>query len=239
MTTLRVACHVHSDWSYDGKWKLESIARLFGSLGYDAVLMAEHDRGFTEERWESYREACARTRGNGALLVPGVEYSDAENVIHVPVWGDVPFLGEGLATEDMLLRASELGASAVFAHPARRNAADKFDPRWGRYLLGVEWWNRKYDGYAPGPETGRALASHGAVPFASMDFHTARQLAPLVMVVESEKGQSVEGVFEALRARRCRPELLGLSVLRFTHGRGNQVVRVAERTRRSVARRMR
>jgi hypothetical protein len=239
MTTLRLACHVHSDWSYDGKWKLESIARLFGSLGYDGVLMAEHDRGFTEERWEAYREACASTDGHGALLVPGVEYSDAENVIHVPVWGDVPFLGEGLPTGEMLSRATELDASAVLAHPARRNAAERFDPDWGRHLLGVEWWNRKYDGYAPGPDAGRALASQGAVPFASMDFHTSRQLAPLVMVVESEKGLSAEGVFEALSARRCRPELLGMSALRFTQGRGNQAVRALERTRRFVARRLR
>jgi hypothetical protein len=239
MTALRVACHVHSDWSYDGKWQLGSISRLFGSLGYDAVLMAEHDRGFSEDRWQAYREACGEASRRGALLVPGIEYSDASNVVHLPVWGDVPFLGEGLDPGELLPRAAELGASSVFAHPARRDAAEEFDPSWARHLIGVEWWNRKYDGYAPGAETGRALASHGAVPFASMDFHTSRQLVPLAMVLDSEQGLSVEGVYGALRARRCRAEVLGVSALRFTRGRGNRAARAVEGTRKFVARRLR
>jgi hypothetical protein len=237
MTALRVACHVHSDWSYDGKWRLPSIARLFGSLGYDAVLMAEHDRGFSEDRWQAYREACTAASARGALLVPGMEYSDASNVVHLPVWGAEPFLGEGLSPGDLLPQVAELGASSVFAHPARRNAAEEFDPAWARHLVGVEWWNRKYDGYAPGPETGRALASPTVVPFASMDFHSSRQLAPLAMVLESEQGLSVEGVFGALSARRCRAEVLGVSALRFTHGRGRRAAGAAEATRQLVARR--
>ena len=239
MTRLRVAPHVHSKWSYDGSWELRGVARLFRSLGYDAVLMAEHDRGFDEQRWAEYREACERATTEGILVVPGIEYSDAENRIHVPVWGDIPFLGEGLETATLLSRVGDLPASAVFAHPARRHAAEAFDPDWARHLLGVEWWNRKYDGYAPQPEMGRALASRGAIPFTGIDFHSSRQLAPLAMIVDSERGRTVRGVFDALRAGRCRPELLGASALRFTHGRGLRVARAAESARLLVARRLR
>ena len=235
MTRLRAAVHVHSDWSYDGSWTLPAIARLFERLGYDAVLMSEHDRGWDGDTWAAYREACARV-DDGALLVPGIEYSDAENRIHVPVWGDAPFLGEGLATPDLLARVRELGASAVFAHPARRRAAEAFDPAWGRDLVGVEWWNRKTDGYAPNPGAGRELAARGAVPFASIDFHTVRQLLPLAMVLESDRGRSVEGAYRALRARRCRPEAFGTSALRFTRGRGLAATHAAERARRGTAR---
>jgi predicted metal-dependent phosphoesterase TrpH len=238
VSTLRAAAHVHSEWSYDGSWELPAVARLFGRLGYDAVLMCEHDRGFDDGRWTSYREACSQAT-DGALLVPGIEYSDAANRIHVAVWGDVPFLGEGLDTGELLSRVREVGASAVFAHPARRRAAEAFDPAWASDVVGVEWWNRKTDGYAPRPETGRELTSRGPIPFASIDFHTPRQLLPLAMVLESDRGRSVEGVYGALRDRRCRPRAFGTSAMRFMQGRGLRTALAAERVRKRVGRRLR
>ena len=45
---IRTASHVHSTWSYDGKWPLEKLSRSFSQLGYRAVLMTEHDQGFSE-----------------------------------------------------------------------------------------------------------------------------------------------------------------------------------------------
>jgi predicted metal-dependent phosphoesterase TrpH len=91
---IRVAAHVHSDWSYDGSWNLADLARAFHRRGYSAVLMAEHDRGFDSGRWAAYRAACAEASARGgAILVPGIEYSDSANDVHIPVWGDIPFLG--------------------------------------------------------------------------------------------------------------------------------------------------
>ncbi len=97
MSTIRVASHVHSDWSYDGRWSLEELAAGFARRGYHAVLMAEHDRGFDDARWAEYRQTCAQA-SREILLVPGIEYSDPTNSVHVPVWGDIPFIGEGLET---------------------------------------------------------------------------------------------------------------------------------------------
>jgi hypothetical protein len=239
VTRLRTAPHVHSDWSYDGTWTLDALARLFARLGYDAVLMAEHDRGFDQERWDAYRSACAEASSAGALLVPGIEYEDGENVIHVPVWGSERFLGGGIPTATLLERVRETGASAVLAHPARRRASELFEPGWARDLVGVEWWNRKYDGYAPGPVTGRSLGIHGAIPFVGIDFHTARQLIPLAMVFDVEGDASVEAVYGALRARRCRPEAFGMPALRFTQGRGQRAMDALETTRRRVAKMVR
>ena len=98
MRRIRVAAHVHSDWSYDGRWSLERIAQVFGLLGYDAVLLAEHDRGFDAARWKALRAGCARASTERTQLVPGIEYSDPTNAVHVPVWGDIPFLGEAVGT---------------------------------------------------------------------------------------------------------------------------------------------
>jgi len=46
MKPLRVVLHANSTWSYDGRWSLVGIARLYGALGVGAVMMTEHDTGF-------------------------------------------------------------------------------------------------------------------------------------------------------------------------------------------------
>src|SRR3972149_9218864 len=95
---IAVACHVHSNWSYDGSWPLEKLAPEFSARGYRVLMMTEHDRGFSEQKWRQYREKCAQVCSEKILVVPGIEYSDATNVVHVLTWGDVPFLGEKLPT---------------------------------------------------------------------------------------------------------------------------------------------
>ena len=151
MKPARFAVHAHFDWSYDGWFPLPTVAGLLASLGYRGVLMSEHDRGFDEDRWGAYRDACARASSPTFLVVPGIEYSTPDNVIHVPVWGDLPFLGEGLETTTMLHGLAEHGGAAVLAHPSRLDAWERFDPEWTRHLLGLEVWNVKQDGYAPVP----------------------------------------------------------------------------------------
>src|ERR1700693_5759438 len=95
-------CHVHSAWSYDASWTLEALSAKFSQRGCRILMMTEHDRGFSRSRLDQYREACARASSNKILVVPGIEYSDSTNRVHVLVWGPVPFLGEGLPTGEML-----------------------------------------------------------------------------------------------------------------------------------------
>jgi hypothetical protein len=209
-TTIRVVAHVHSDWSYDGSWPLERLARAFTKRGYRAILMAEHDRGFDDARWAAYREACAVASTEEILFVPGIEYSDADNIVHVPVWGPIPFLGENLETASMLPAAHELGGLAVFAHPRRKQAYARFDPSWFRYLTGIELWNRRYDGYAPNRDVAILLRSNPElVPFASLDFHTTRHFHPLAMALELQGAVTEEAILAAIGARRARPMAFG------------------------------
>jgi hypothetical protein len=237
---IRVAAHVHSEWSYDGRFGLDELARSFRRRRYDAVLMAEHDRGFDAERWADYRAACAAASGEGIVLVPGIEYSDADNAAHVPVWGDVPFLGEGLATGTLLRAVQETGALAILAHPGRRDVWRRFDPQWADGLLGIELWNRKYDGYAPSRAAAELLRSApGLLPFFGLDFHTARQFHPLAMLLEIDGPVSEAAICDALRAHRCRPTAYRLPAPVLLRGAAVQTMRGAERARRSVARRIR
>ena len=101
MTGVRAAVHVHSDWSYDGTWTLPRLAAAFERRGYGVVLTAEHDRDWDAERWSSYREACAAASRPSLLVVPGIEYADPSDTVHVPTWGE-RFLGAGLPTAELL-----------------------------------------------------------------------------------------------------------------------------------------
>ena len=156
--TLRTAVHVHSEWSDDARWALEDVARGFGRRRYGAVLLAEHDRGWDDARWNAYREACRAHSTPKCILVPGIEYGDAGNVVHITVWGDLPFLGAGRPTLDILREARAAGAMTVFAHPGRRSAYTRFTAEWATLLSGIEVWNRKYDGWAPDSRSAAARA---------------------------------------------------------------------------------
>lgn len=228
-------CHVHSKWSYDGKWTLEDLSAKFRGRGCRVLMMTEHDRGFSAERLAEFREACARVSSDEILVVPGIEYSDAANRVHVLVWGPVPFLGENLPTLEMLEKVKAANGVAVFAHPSRRKAYECFEPRWADLLLGIEAWNRKYDGWAPGESSPALMERAGAVPFVGLDFHTDKQSFPLTMALDLQNGVSEESVLECLRARRCSARAFGSPLDQATIRTAIPVLKMAERGRQTAA----
>lgn len=235
MSSVRIAAHVHSAWSYDGEWPLDNIARSFRRLGYDVVLMAEHDRGFDQERWAEYQHACAEASTSDILLVPGIEYEDADNVVHIPVWGStISFLGSGRPTLEMLQAAREQEAVTLFAHPVRRRAIERFKAEWAPLLSGVELWNRKSDGVAPSPSGRQLVERYGLVPFVSLDFHTSRQLFPLAMTASLAAPPTVGSIVDCFRQGACRPQFLGIPALRFTRGAEGASVSALEDLRRAL-----
>jgi hypothetical protein len=239
MRQIRVACHVHSAWSYDGRWSLEAIGEAFGRRGYDVVLLAEHDRGFDAARWADYRAACMVPRPGRPLLVPGIEYSDPTNTVHAPVWGDIPFLGEGLETAELLLQVERVGGLAILAHPGRRDVLGRLDPDLLRYLIGVELWNRKYDGYAPNRAVAETLAQRpDLVPMVSLDFHTARQFHPLAMVGDLVGELSEAAICQMLSDRRIRPTAFRMPATHLVSDPLWPAMHGIERVRRGVAARL-
>lgn len=239
MNRARFAIHAHSEWSYDGRLRLRTLARVLAALGYRGVLMSEHDRGFDEDRWAAYQEACTRASSARFLVIPGIEYSSADNRIHVPAWGDLPFLGEGLDTTALLGAVNELGGAAVFAHPSRHEAWKTFRQEWSRHLLGVEIWNVKQDGYAPSADGIELWRQHPALmPFASLDFHTGRQIFPLALEIWLNGTLTRASVESALREKACRSLAFRSPVESFTQGRRREGVIELERGRHWVFRRV-
>ena len=238
MTTLRVATHVHSAWSYDASWPLDRIAASFARRGYQAVLMSEHDQGFTPDHWGEYVQACAEASRPGLLLIPGIEYGDADNTVHVPVWGDVPFLGSGHGTLGLLERAREAGAFTVFAHPHRRDAWRRYDRRWAPLLSAVEVWNRKYDGWAPNRQTLGMARGEDLPPFVALDFHTRRQFFPLGVRLEVAGPATVPTVHDAL-ARGAYESMVSRLPLGVTTGAALPALEAVEAARRTATRAVR
>jgi len=228
-------CHVHSKWSYDGSWSLESLSAKFCRRGCRILMMTEHDRGFTARRLEEYRAACAKASSAEILIVPGIEYSDPSNCVHVLVWGPVPFLGEGLATGEMLDGVQAAGGVAVLAHPSRRDAWRTFNPEWAKRLLGVEAWNRKYDGWAPSRTSPALIQMADATPFVGLDFHTQRQSFPLTMALEMEEEVTEEAILCSLKSRRCYARAFGLPLSESLVRKALPVLGVAEQSRRMLA----
>jgi hypothetical protein len=234
---IKASCHIHSEWSYDGKLPLPKLAAEFGRHGYRVLLMTEHDRGFTEARLHEYREACAQASTREILMVPGIEYSDADNVVHILVWGPVPFLGEALPTAEVLEKVNATGGIAVFAHPSRKEAWRKFDPRWSSSkLLGVEIWNRKTDGWAPSQTAAPLIQGTSLLPFVGMDFHTQRQFFPLATELEIQSPITETSILECLKSRRCRATALNMSLDEFLpQGWRRSGLQAAEYGRRAAA----
>jgi len=232
---VSVACHIHSEWSYDAKWSLAALAAEFGRRGYRVLMMTEHDRGFTEEKWRAYQAACAAVSTLELLVVPGIEYSDPSNTIHVLVWGCGEFLGENLATADLLRRVEQQGGAAVLAHPSRKGAWRLFDPDWASFLLGIELWNRKTDGWAPSAPALALLEETGLLRFAGLDFHDRRQFFPLVMQCRIRGEVSSDAVLSAFRTGQARAHALGWRVETLLNPAVSSALSTVERARRSLA----
>lgn len=233
---MRVVLHAHSNWSYDGHWRLEHIARLFDRLGMDAVMMSEHDTGFDPSRFQEYRSACRNASTAGCTLVPGIEYSSPDNSVHVLTWGLDHFLAEHRPVDETLRRVAEAGGAAVLAHPVRRDAYRLFDPAWTDRLHGIELWNRKTDGLTHGQAALELIGRTGLPATVGVDFHRLRNLWPLShQFDEIASGADPEThLVAALRGGRHRPKVFGRPVLDPEGNPASAVHDRLDRSRRAV-----
>lgn len=234
MSILDVS-HVHSSWSHDGSWSIDTLAVAFEQRGYRVMMTTEHDRGFTDGRLEDYREMCGRFSTSRLFVLPGIEYSDADNRVHVLVWGRIPFLGAGLPTDELLDAVAHHGGVAVLAHAERGGVWKSFNPTWQERLLGIEAWNRKYDGWAPSERGVSLVTRAGRIPFVGLDFHSPRQFLPLGMTLGIDGEVAEDRVIAALRCGRCAATAFGIPLSGTRFRRRLPYLRAAERGRRHLS----
>lgn len=232
---ITVGLHCHSVWSYDGSWTLPDLSAFFRRRGYDAMMMSEHDTGFDPGSWPRFVEECAAaSEAGGCRLFPGIEYSSPDNAIHILTWGLDRFLAEHRPVEETLNRVAEGGGVAVYAHPARREAWRLFEPSWTPLLSGVEIWNRKTDGVAPGAVAERLAKESGLSPTFGIDFHVRRHYWPLShRIAVGEDWQA--DIVRAIRAGGLDTRVFGRRARVGADGRlSAPVSRAAEVARRGL-----
>jgi hypothetical protein len=237
--TIKAAVHIHSNWSHDGKWTLPRIADFFSKLGYRVVLTSEHDTTFDSNRWQMYQEACHAASTDKILLVPGIEYSDESNTIHILVWGIESFLGKQQSTGTILQKVNESNGVCVLAHPSRRNAWKQIDTAWLPLLHGLEFWNRKADGIAPSREAINLLKSNTKLNlFVGLDFHRPNQLFPLSMMIRTNGPLSLDNVYNSLRNGNYQSLVLGLPAIYFKSNPFFSCTMMAELLRETAAKQL-
>lgn len=237
---MRAVAHIHSDWSDDGSWTLPDLAVAFRARDVEILLMSEHSRGFTDEMWRRYQLACADATTDELLVVPGIEYNDPDNVVHVLVWGDdLPFFGPTPDIGRLLDQVGEQGGVAVLAHPWRRGAHDQVTDAWLQRLTAVELWNRKYDGWAPNRKAADLAARADLPAFAGLDFHRSRQFFPIGLDLDVAPGGGGRAVHRALRERRFVARFRGREAEELCDGVLGHVASGAEQVRRTIARPLR
>lgn len=234
MKTVKAAFHVHSEWSYDADLPLSEVAALFRRRRYDAVFMCEHDRTFSAERLHAYVAACESVSRDGPVLIPGIEYADPTDRVHIPVWGPVPFVGQGVPTAHLLQAVREHRGVSVLAHPLRRDAWQVVDPSWLRWCTGIEIWTRKWDGWAPNRRACKLAAEAGLVEVAALDLHRPSQMFPLAMELETDAPLSADACIEAFQQARCRAMIGTMPTARLTRGPVASAARAVEKLRRPV-----
>ncbi len=219
---LRVYTHIHSTFSYDGKWPLERVASAFRSLGADLLLCSEHSQRIGSEGYAAYRRQCEALSTENFRIIGGIEYSTPKNYIHFPTWGLDEYLGEEVLAEDLLSAVREAQAWCIMAHPDRRDAWQDFNSDWPALgLAGIEIWNRKTDGLVPSENALRLARENGLDPVASVDFHDKKQLYPLYNALDASKsalGDSDAEILRRIRETPMAPMVSGFGVLADSAG---------------------
>jgi predicted metal-dependent phosphoesterase TrpH len=239
MKHRKLAAHIHSDFSDDCDWPLDRIVRRLRWMGYDGAMVCEHDRTMTESKWRAIIRTCAKFTRSGFLIVPGIEYQDPSHTIHMPVYGEAPFVGPSPDIPQLLAHAREHDAVSVFAHPTRRSAHDHFDQAWFADLVAIEVWNRKYDGIRPNSWALEAAARHGVARFTALDFHGPRQLFPLSLQVPDRTGMSAADCVAAILAGKSIAGAIGSTPDRLDTGGGARLLDRLEQARTMLAPRIR
>jgi predicted metal-dependent phosphoesterase TrpH len=145
--------HIHSNFSYDGNNSVEEITAWAHGNHIDFVILTEHIQGFSDKKFESYFEDCARASQN-CMIIPGLEYSlkISGREVHMGVFGVSSYLAPKRDYDNIqsfLEKVHELGGIAILNHPddlkelIYDNQINKFDL--------IEIWNTKY-GYRYAPQ---------------------------------------------------------------------------------------
>jgi len=233
MRKIKGVVHLHSNWSYDGKWELKKLVKIFSIFNVNFLLMAEHDRNFTQQKLSEYRLACKEASTSKCIVIPGIEYSNYDNSMHILTWGNLPFFGEGVDTLTLVKNVESYSGVSVLAHPTENELYKKNYENILPYISGVEIWNRKSNGFCINDKAVELWSSKkNLVPLVTLDFHNKKQFFPLCIKINEAQNLSEPLIVHALKQGLTSSHAFGFPVKNFFGGNTYLVFKFFENIRK-------
>ena len=231
--------HIHSTWSYDGKYSLEELRTIFKKYNFDGMFTTEHDKGFSRDKWNNYIDICEKLSDENFKIVPGMEYSDPENIIHVQTWGEHEFAGELLPTHEMLEKIKDQNVFIVWGHPELKNGVNTFDFDLINKIDAIEIWNRKADGIKPSKISSKIAEDNGLIKIAALDFHSKKQLFPLYLKIDIKKPLKKNNLIDSLKNDNIEPQFGWFKATAFCYTPLFQITCIFDLIRKIILRKIR
>lgn len=174
MKDIKGIVHVHSTFSYDGRYSIAEIATFARRQGFAFVGMTEHSDTLDHGQVKRFRDECEEASTADCLIIPGIEFTCV---------GNLHLIGLGIqrfhSSKDPIVISQfirqEQGV-AIIAHPKR------YDYKISEKLLaavnGIEIWNAGYDGRFVPNDRSITLLKHARerqemlLAFGGQDLHT-------------------------------------------------------------------
>lgn len=141
--------HLHSNYSYDGELSLEEIISFAKRYGCQFVVLNEHSKEFSPEKYKELLTKCQELSDNNFCLVPGMEFACGDNNLHILALGlnkiIFDFEGNFEEIEKILNFIKSSNGIAILAHPYRGEALKLKENFLGKFT-GIEIWNVREDG---------------------------------------------------------------------------------------------
>lgn len=138
--------HFHSNYSYDGELSLGEIISFAKRYGCQFVVLNEHCKEFSQEKYKELLAKCQELSNNDFCLVPGMEFACCDNNLHILALGlnKIIFDFED-DFEEILNFIKSSNGIAILAHPYREKTLKLREDFLGKFT-GIEIWNVREDG---------------------------------------------------------------------------------------------
>ena len=194
---MRGVLHIHSDFSHDGKHSIAEIAAWARGEALDFVVLTEHDRTFSQTKFEDLVAEC-QAQSREVLIIPGIEYSFSceGRWIHTNVVGIDRFLDNDTDFEKLSTFLDDVharGGVSILNHPGNvmHLVSDDLLARFDLF----EGWNTGHDHrYAPRSRIlklrGRCRGRESCI--ASSDIHALPEDDYVVLHLTDYEGEADE-----------------------------------------------
>jgi len=137
--------HVHSNYSSDGRLRLEELKTECLSRKLQFMVVTDHAEDFPPGKVKEFVNHCREISDENFFAVPGLEFNvDKDHEVHLLVVGLEDFVSED-RTEEILkkIRKGETSALTVMAHLSRSN--HYIPTEYKNVINAIESWNTAYD----------------------------------------------------------------------------------------------